>query len=197
MSAPAEPGRAGRRSDTSRGEVVLVAAVAANGVIGAAGGMPWHLPDDLRRFKAVTMGHPMVMGRKTFEAIGRPLPGRRTIVVTRDAGWARAGVEVSAGLGDAIALARRDDPDADVMIVGGGEIYAQAMPLATRLEMTHIDARPPGDTVFPPIDPRRWRPIAIEEQDGYRWVTYSLASDASSDVSSDASSEASDGGGGT
>ena len=161
--------------DTARGQIVLVAAVAANGVIGAAGGMPWHLPDDLRRFKAVTMGHPMVMGRKTFESIGRPLAGRRSIVVTRDPGWSRDGVEVAAGLGEAIALARRDDPRATVMVVGGGEIYAQAMPLATRLEMTHIDARPPGDTVFPAIDRRRWRPTAREERDGYRWVTYVLA----------------------
>ncbi len=154
------------------GGVVLVVAVAANGVIGAQGGMPWHLPEDLRRFKAVTMGHPMVMGRKTFESIGRPLPGRRTIVVTRDPSWRHDGVETAPGLTQALALARRGSPGADVMVVGGGQIYAEAMPLATRLEVTHLDVAPPGDTHFPAIAPQRWRESAREERDGYRWVTY-------------------------
>ncbi len=160
-------------------QIVLVAAVAANGIIGASGAMPWHLPEDLRRFKAITMGHPLVMGRKTFEAIGRPLPGRRTIVVTRDTSWQREGAETAPGLAEAIALAiRRGDGDSEgrasnaVMVVGGGQIYAEAMPHATRLEITHLDVAPEGDTVFPPIDPAVWRETAREDRDGYAFVTY-------------------------
>lgn len=156
------------------GQVVLVAAVAGNGVIGAEGGMPWHLPQDLRRFKALTMGHPMVMGRKTFEAIGRPLSGRRTIVVTRDSRWQHDGVEAASDLRAALALARDTDSEADVMVVGGGQIYEQAMPLATRLEITHIEAEPVGDTRFPLIDADRWRATARQEHGGYAFVTYEL-----------------------
>lgn len=164
-------------STRASAQVVLVAAVASNGVIGAEGGMPWHLPEDLRRFKSVTMGHPMVMGRKTFEAIGRSLPGRRTIVVTRDRGWQaerHQGVETASDLPAALALARRLDPDALVMVVGGGQIYQQAMPSATRLEITHIEAAPAGDTHFPAIDPARWQETVRQERDGYAFVTYEL-----------------------
>lgn len=176
----ATTGESGDRA--ALGEVVLVAAVAANGVIGAGGGMPWHLPADLRHFKAVTMGHPMVMGRKTFEAIGRPLPGRRTIVVTRDPSWSHNGTETATSLTDALASARNrlscDSPQGSpsgkstVMIVGGGEIFAQAMRLATRLELTHIDAYPEGDTMFPEVDVNQWRDTARDERDGYTFVTY-------------------------
>lgn len=125
-------------SERRSGEIVLVAAVAANEVIGADGAMPWHLPEDLAHFKEVTMGHPMVMGRKTFEAIGRPLPGRRTIVVTRDRQWAHSGVQTAGDLDTALALAFEGvragpDPTGPVMVVGGGQIYEQAMPQATRL----------------------------------------------------------------
>lgn len=151
-------------------EVVLVAAVAANGVIGADGGMPWHLPEDLRRFKAVTMGHPLVMGRKTFEAIGRPLPGRHTIVITRDRTWHHEGVQTAADLGQALDLAATYDPT--IMVVGGGQIYELALPLATRLELTQIDASPPGDTRFPPLEADRWREVAREDREGYSFVTY-------------------------
>ncbi|NYE02838.1 dihydrofolate reductase [Kineosphaera limosa] len=157
-------------SSLTTSEVVLVAAVAANGVIGADGGMPWHLPEDLRRFKALTMGHPMVMGRKTFEAIGRPLPGRRTIVVTRDRSWRHEGVESALDLGAALELAATDG--VPIAVVGGGQIYTQAMPVATRLEVTHIDAAPDGDTFFPAIDPATWRESAHEQRDGYSFVTY-------------------------
>ncbi|HOZ56661.1 MAG TPA: dihydrofolate reductase [Nakamurella multipartita] len=149
--------------------VVLVAAVARNGVIGAAGTMPWHIPADLKRFKRLTMGHPMVMGRKTFESMGL-LPGRRSIVITRDPHWRAPGAEVADSLDRAIALGAQTDPV--VMVVGGGEIYAQALPRADRLEITHLDLSAPGDTVFPAIDPALWAVTDREEADGYAFVTY-------------------------
>ena len=152
--------------------ITLVAAVARNGVIGADGGMPWHLPADLRHFKAVTMGHPMVMGRRTFDSIGRALPGRRTIVVTRDRGWSAPGVDVAHSLEDALAAAADGDPAQPVMVVGGGEIYRQAMPLADRLEITHVDTDASGDTTFPDIDPAGWREESREPGDGYAFVSY-------------------------
>ena len=153
--------------------VVLVAAVARNGVIGADGSMPWHIPADLKRFKRLTMGHPMVMGRKTFESMGL-LSGRRSIVVTRDPTWHAPGVEVADSLDTAIEVAAGPGIDADpvVMVVGGGEIYAQAMDRADRLEITHLDRDAPGDTMFPEIDPAMWVVAEREEADGYAWVTY-------------------------
>lgn len=149
-------------------EIVLVAAVAENGVIGAGGGMPWHLPGDLAHFKEITWGHVLVMGRRTFEAIGRPLPGRRTVVVTRTPGWSAPGVEVAGSLDEAITLAG----DGPVMVVGGGEIYAQAMPRADRLEISHVLREVSGDTVFPPIDPGRWRQVSRTPKEGFEAATY-------------------------
>ncbi|NBC36932.1 dihydrofolate reductase [Novosphingobium sp. FSY-8] len=126
--------------------IVLVVARAANGVIGADGTMPWHLPADLKHFKAVTMGHPMIMGRKTFESLPGLLPGRRHIVLTRDAGWAAPGAETAPDIDTALALAG-DVPQ--VCVVGGGQIYAQFLPRADVIEITHIDAAPTGDTLMP------------------------------------------------
>ena len=134
--------------------VSLIAAVARNGAIGADGGLPWRLSSDLKRFKALTMGKPLVMGRKTFDSVGRPLPGRRVIVVTRDAGWTRPGVETANSLEAALALAAGAD---EIMVGGGGEIYAQALPLAARLYLTEVDLAPKGDVRFPDIDPALWR----------------------------------------
>ena len=132
---------------------MLIAAVARNGTIGADGGLPWHLPADLQRFKALTMGHPMVMGRRTFDSIGRALPGRRTIVVTRDPDWSAPGVEVAHSVDEAIDLAltaATASSRADrCMVVGGGEIYRQTIDRADRLELTHVDADVVGDTRFP------------------------------------------------
>ncbi len=128
-------------------EVVLVVAVAANGVIGANGTMPWHLPADLRHFKALTMGLPMVMGRKTFDSLPGVLPGRRHIVLTRDARWQAEGAEVAHSLDEAMVLANAPR----IAIVGGAECYAQALPHATRIEMTEIHADIIGDTVMPPL----------------------------------------------
>ncbi|MBX9741320.1 MAG: dihydrofolate reductase [Beijerinckiaceae bacterium] len=140
-------------------QIVLVAAVARNGVIGGDNRLLWKLSSDMRRFKALTMGKPMVMGRKTFESIGRPLPGRETIVVTRDPAYYRAGVVVAndldAALAAAVDAARRLEAD-EIVVAGGGEIYRQAMDLADRIELTEVDLAPAGDTYFPAIDPGVW-----------------------------------------
>ncbi len=160
-------------------DLVLVVARARNGVIGNQGALPWHLPADLKRFKAITVGKPIIMGRKTFESIGRPLPGRHNIVLTRDAGWRAEGVTVVPNLAEAIAAAGLDPrarADA-IMVIGGAQIYAEALPSATRIELTEIDAEPAGDTILPPFDPARWRETAREshaasgEAPGFAFVT--------------------------
>lgn len=147
--------------------VTIYAAVAENGVIGREGGLPWRLSSDLKRFKADTMGKPIVMGRKTWEGLGRALPGRLNIVVTRDPSFRAEGAEVVGSLGDAISLGTVRDrcmPDvAEICIVGGGEIYRQAMPVADRLCITHVLAAPDGDTRFPAIDPAVWRLVTSED----------------------------------
>lgn len=141
-------------------DVVIHVAVAENGVIGRDGGMPWRLSSDLKRFKAGTMGRPVVMGRKTYESIGKPLPGRLNIVVTRDPAWRADGVETAGSVDEAIRLATaraRCMTGADeIAIIGGGEIYRQALALADRLHVTHVLANPDGDTRFPDIDPTLW-----------------------------------------
>lgn len=144
---------------TYRPDIVLVVARADNRVIGKDGAMPWHLSEDLKRFKRITVGKPVIMGRKTFESIGKPLPGRHNIVLTRQPGWQPEGVTVVPNLAEAIAAAGLDPrtrADA-IMVVGGAEIYAQALPFATRIELTEIHAAPEGDTYFPELDPARWR----------------------------------------
>ncbi|WP_420121111.1 ACT domain-containing protein [Nakamurella sp.] len=153
--------------------VVLVAAVARNGVIGADGGMPWHIPADLRRFRSITMGHPMVMGRRTFESMGA-LPGRRSIVITRDRAWRADGAEVADSLDTALSMAATTDDL--IMVVGGGQIYAQAIDRADRLEITHLDREAPGDTVFPAIDPGIWAITGREDGDGLVFATYTRRS---------------------
>jgi len=143
-------------------EIVLVAAVAENGVIGRKGGLPWRLKSDLQHFRAVTLGKPVVMGRKTWVSIGRPLPGRTNIVATRDRAFTARGAVV-ADLAAALEVARADalrrNVDA-IAVIGGGDIYAQVFALATRLEITRVHARPQGETVFPPLDPAHWRETA-------------------------------------
>jgi dihydrofolate reductase len=143
-------------------EMVLVVARADNGIIGQQGALPWHLPADLRRFKAITVGKPVLMGRKTFVSIGRPLPGRHNIVLTRQPGWTAAGVTVVPNLAEAIAAAGMDPrarPEA-LMVIGGAEIYAQTLPLATRIELTEVHLEAKGDTHLPAFDPQLWQEVA-------------------------------------
>ena len=146
--------------------LVLVAAVADNGVIGRDNALPFRQGSDLKRFKALTMGKPVLMGRKTFLSIGKPLPGRTNIVVSRDPGFAAAGVVVSSDLDFALSAARGDAlrRGADeIVVIGGADIFSLLMPLAGRLEITHVHASPDGDTHFPPIDASQWRAVAKSE----------------------------------
>ena len=146
-----------------RPQIVLIAAVAENGVIGAGGAIPWRLKSDMQRFRAMTMAKPVVMGRKTFVSIGRPLPGRTNIVVTRDAAWRAAGAVVTTSVADARAIATGDALRrfaTEIAIIGGAEIYAQWMDCADRLEVTEVHARPDGDTRFATIDAADWEEVA-------------------------------------
>ncbi len=135
-------------------KVSLVAAVARNGVIGRDGGLPWHLPADLARFKALTWGHTLIMGRRTWDSVGRPLPGRRTIVLSRSLEAAPEGAELAADLDAALALAAGEE---EVFIAGGEEVYRQALPRADRLYLTRVEVDALGDTRFPVFDEGDWR----------------------------------------
>ena len=141
-------------TDTAR--IALVAAVAENGVIGDGRAMPWHLSSDLKRFRRLTMGKPVIMGRKTHESIGKPLPGRTNIVVTRQNDFPAEGILVAPGLEVALGLAAREEPD-EIMVIGGGEIYAAAIGRADRLYITHVTASPPGAIRFPEIAADVWK----------------------------------------
>ena len=160
-------------------KIGLVYARAANGVIGKDGVMPWHLPEDMAHFRQVTMGAPVVMGRKTWDSLPprfRPLPGRRNIVVTRNGDWQAAGAERTASLQDALALVANEP---DVWVIGGGEIYAQALPLAHVLEVTEIEREFEGDVYAPTLGPgwieaRRVRHHSAAGFD-YSFVTYTRA----------------------
>lgn len=134
-------------------EIALVAAVARNAVIGRDNGLVWRLGSDLRRFKALTMGKPMLMGRRTFDSIGKALPGRRSLVLTRDRAFAMEGIETVHDWESALAAAGAET----LMVVGGGEIYALALPHADRIHLTEVDAEPEGDTFFPDFDRSRFR----------------------------------------
>jgi dihydrofolate reductase len=147
-------------------EIVLIAAIAANGVIGRGNTVPWRLKSDLQHFRALTMGSPVVLGRKTFGSIGKPLPGRTTIVVSRDPSFAAPGIVVAPSLAAALAVARGEAlrRGVDEVFVGGGTaIYGEAMPAATRLAITEVHQAVEGDTRFPPIDADVWQEIAREE----------------------------------
>ena len=165
--------------------VTIVVARARGGVIGADNGLPWHLPEDLRHFRATTMGHAIVMGRKTFESIGKALPGRRTIVVSRDARWSHPGCESATTLQAAIALAGSPGADAtiatdEVFVVGGAQLYREAIALAQRALVTEIDVEAAGDAHFPELDSSRWRVASSGEHRSsaglrYRIVDYRSA----------------------
>ena len=137
----------------------LIVAVARNGVIGRGGALPWHLSEDLRHFKRTTLGHPIVMGRRTWESIGRPLPGRRSIVLTRNPRWSAPGCERAESLAQALAMC---EGAAEVFVIGGAALFAEALPLAQRVFLTEIDADFEGDTFFPPIDRSAWRETSRE-----------------------------------
>jgi dihydrofolate reductase len=139
--------------------VALIAAIARNRVIGIDNTLPWHLPADLRHFKALTMGHHIVMGRKTYDSIGKPLPGRTSVVVTRNPDYTPAGVIVASSLEAAIAACRGDD---EVFVIGGAELYRQAITVADRLYLTEIDAEFTGDAHFPEFDRAQWQEVARE-----------------------------------
>ena len=134
-------------------KISLIVAASANGVIGADGELPWHLPDDFRYFKQVTMGKPIVMGRRTWESIGRPLPGRQNIVVTRQPDFEAAGATVADSPDAAVAAA---EEAGELMIIGGGEIYRRFLPVADKVYLTSVDAEVEGDTHFPALDDSEW-----------------------------------------
>ena len=136
----------------------LIVAMAKNRVIGSNNQMPWHLPADFAYFKKVTLGHPVIMGRKTFDSIGRPLPGRRNIVVSRNPAFRAEGVDVMTSLDAAIKICQ----NTEAFVIGGATLYAEALPHADRLFITEVDASPNGDTVFPSLDKNLWREISRE-----------------------------------
>jgi dihydrofolate reductase len=148
-------------------KISLIVAVAEGGVIGHKGGLPWHLSADLRYFKRTTMGHPLVMGRKTWDSIGRPLPGRENIVITRRPDFAPAGVHVCHDLDPAVALAegfaQRDRVD-EIMVIGGAQIFDAVLPRADRIYLTEIHATFPGDVFFAAPDLARWRETSRSER---------------------------------
>jgi len=148
-------------SSPPRPRVTIIVARARNGVIGHRNALPWHLPEDLRHFKAVTTGHAILMGRKTFESIGRALPGRRTIVVTRNPEWRHEGCERAASLAEAIAIAARPGPDPaiatdEVFVIGGAQLYREALARADRALVTEIELEPVGDAHFAALGPPEW-----------------------------------------
>jgi len=154
----------------------LIAAVARNNVIGLDNAMPWRLPEDLKRFKALTLGHPIVMGRKTWESLGRPLPGRTNIVVTRNPAFVAEGAMTAATLEAGLAAAAATGTE-QTFIIGGAEIYRQALPLAGRMQLTEIDREFAGDAFFPSWDAADWRETEREQRHAeagfdYAFVTY-------------------------
>jgi dihydrofolate reductase len=163
-------------------EIVLIAAVADNGVIGADNAIPWRLKTDLQRFKALTTGKPVVMGRKTFLSLRRPLPGRTNIVMTRDAGFHASGAVVTTSLDQALVVAKGDALRrfvTEIAVIGGAEIYAQWIGRAARLEITEVHAKPAGDARFAPIDKTVWEEVARAENPpgpddsaAFSYVTY-------------------------
>ncbi|MDA0997366.1 MAG: dihydrofolate reductase [Proteobacteria bacterium] len=145
-------------------EIVLVVAMAENRVIGRQGGLPWHISGDLKHFKRLTMGHPVIMGRKTWASIGKALPGRRNIVVTRNADFHAEGAEAAMSIGDGLSLIPAAGGET-AMVIGGGEIYAQAMGRASRIELTEVHMTIDGDTMFPNIDPALWMETARQRNE--------------------------------
>lgn len=147
-----------------------MAAVGRNGVIGVDGRLPWRIPEDLARFKRLTMGHALVMGRVTFESIGRPLPGRTNVVLTQRPDWSHPGVEVARSWDEALAKVAAHGQDA--FVAGGSEVYRQALDVAGRMELTEVDAEPQGDTWFPEVDWSDWVEVARVPHPGFAFASY-------------------------
>lgn len=147
----------------------IIVAVGSNGVIGCHNKLLWHISEDLKNFKRITTGHPVVMGRKTFESLGRALPGRRNIVISRQSDLQLEGAEVVGSLNEAVGLFSAED---EVFIIGGGQIYAQAMALADKIYITEVEQAPDGDTFFPAINAETWREVFREKHDGFSFVEY-------------------------
>ncbi len=135
--------------------ISLIAAVAENGVIGREGGLPWRIAEDLQFFKATTLGKPVIMGRKTYDSIGKPLPGRLNIVLTRDSAWRALGVTTARDLDAALRIAKQSGAD-EAMIIGGAAVYEAALPIAERIYLTQVHREFDGDTLFPFLDPQVW-----------------------------------------
>jgi dihydrofolate reductase len=145
----------------------LIVAMAKNRVIGANNAIPWRVPGEQRLFKEITMGHHIVMGRKTYESIGRLLPGRTTVIVTRQRDYAVPGAIIAHSLHDAINATARDT---EIFVIGGAELFREALPLADRIHLSLIDAEPEGDTWMPEIDEHVWREVEAQERPGFRYV---------------------------
>ncbi len=139
--------------------ISIIVAMSRNRVIGADNAIPWHLPEELKRFKRITLGHHIIMGRKTWDSIGRPLPGRTTVIVTRQRGYSASGAIIAHSLDEAIAAC---GDDSEIFVIGGAELYAQALPRAGRLYLTTVDAEIAGDTVMPGFDAAEWREVSSE-----------------------------------
>ena len=151
--------------------VTLVVAVADSGAIGRDNALPWHLPDDLKRFKRLTLGKPIVMGRKTFESIGKPLPGRQNIVLTRDANYHREGVTVVHDV-DAALSATADAPE--VMVIGGSDLFRLFLPRAARIHLTRVHGNIAGDVTWPPLEPREWEVVERERHEADESHAYAM-----------------------
>jgi dihydrofolate reductase len=151
--------------------VTIILARADNGVIGAGGTLPWHLPEDLKRFKLLTLGKPVIMGRKTWDSLPRkPLPGRSNIVISRDPAFAAPAASIAHSFEAALALAAAENPP-EIMVIGGAEVFAAALPRASRILLTEIHACPKGDVTLPPFSPQEWRETARETALGHSYVT--------------------------
>jgi dihydrofolate reductase len=167
-------------------DIIIVAAVAENGVIGRGNALPWRLKSDMAHFRALTVGNPVVLGRKTYQSIGKPLAGRTTIVISRDKNFSAPGIVVAPNFNAALETARGDALRRNagaIIVAGGADIYAQALPLATRLVITQVHKRVDGDARFPAIDPKLWPETARSEQKpgpqddaAFAFVTYERAS---------------------
>lgn len=152
--------------------VSIIVAVAKNNVIGCANKLIWHISEDLKRFKALTSGHPVVMGRRTYESIGRPLPGRTNVVVSRSEDLRIEGVVVVNSLEKALDVARQSAGGDEVFVIGGDQIYRQSIPLADRIYYTLVDQQPEGDAHFEPLKASDWQIESLEKHDGYSFINY-------------------------